>query len=30
MLKKEKADFAVFAARPHAPGLHGDVVWLTS
>ena len=30
ILKKEKAEFAVFSSRPHDPSLHGDVVWLTS
>lgn len=30
VLKKEKAEFAVFAGKQHAPGLCGDVVWLTS
>jgi glyoxylase-like metal-dependent hydrolase (beta-lactamase superfamily II) len=30
VLRKEKAEFAVFSSRPHEPTLHGDVVWLTS
>ncbi|MBW1997562.1 MAG: MBL fold metallo-hydrolase [Deltaproteobacteria bacterium] len=29
-LKKEKAEFEVFASRPHDPGLCGDVLWLSS
>jgi hydroxyacylglutathione hydrolase len=28
VLKKEKDDLAVFASRPHARDLHGDVLWL--
>ena len=28
VLKKEKDEFAVFASRPHAQDLHGDVLWL--
>jgi glyoxylase-like metal-dependent hydrolase (beta-lactamase superfamily II) len=28
VLKKEKDGFAVFASRPHADDLHGDVLWL--
>ena len=28
VLKKEKDEFAVFASRPHAGNLHGDVLWL--
>jgi glyoxylase-like metal-dependent hydrolase (beta-lactamase superfamily II) len=30
LLKKEKAEYAIFASRPHDPKLHGDVVWLSS
>ncbi|MFH1647182.1 MAG: MBL fold metallo-hydrolase [Chloroflexota bacterium] len=30
VLKKEKEEYAVFAARPHDPDLCGDVLWLTS
>ena len=30
VLKKGKAEFATFASRPHAPGLCGDVLWLSS
>ncbi len=30
VLKKEKAEFAVFASRPHDPSLCGDVLWLSS
>ncbi len=30
VLKKEKAEFAVFSSRPHAPELCGDVLWLSS
>jgi hydroxyacylglutathione hydrolase len=30
VLKKEKAEFARFAARPLNPNLHGDVLWLSS
>ena len=30
VLKKEKAEYAIFSSRPHDPGLAGDVVWLTS
>ncbi len=30
VLKKEKEEYAVFASRPHAPNLCGDVVWLES
>jgi glyoxylase-like metal-dependent hydrolase (beta-lactamase superfamily II) len=26
-VKKVKAEYAVFAARPHSPGLYGDVLW---
>ncbi len=29
-LKKEKAEFALFSSRSHAPDLCGDVVWLTA
>ncbi len=29
-LKKEKADFALFSGRSHAPELYGDVLWLSS
>ena len=25
---ESKAEYAVFAAREHAPDLHGDVLWL--
>jgi glyoxylase-like metal-dependent hydrolase (beta-lactamase superfamily II) len=28
VLKKEEEEFAVFASRPHAEDLHGDVLWL--
>jgi len=28
VLKKEKDEFAVFASKPHAQDLHGDVLWL--
>ncbi len=30
VLKKEKAEFDVFASRPHDPNLCGDIVWLSS
>ncbi|HEY77506.1 MAG TPA: MBL fold metallo-hydrolase [Dehalococcoidia bacterium] len=30
ILKKEKAEFAIFSSRPHPPGLCGDVLWLSS
>jgi hydroxyacylglutathione hydrolase len=30
VLKKEKAEYAVFASRPHDPDLCGDVLWLSS
>jgi len=30
VLKKEKEEFAVFSSRPHAAGLCGDVLWLSS
>lgn len=30
VLKKEKDEIAVFSARPHNPGLCGDVLWLSS
>jgi glyoxylase-like metal-dependent hydrolase (beta-lactamase superfamily II) len=30
MLAKEKKEFAVFDSQPHAPGLCGDVLWLSS
>jgi glyoxylase-like metal-dependent hydrolase (beta-lactamase superfamily II) len=30
VMHKEKAQFDLFLSRPHQPGLHGDVVWLTS
>ena len=30
ILKKEKAEFAIFSSRPHAPNLCGDVLWLSS
>jgi len=30
VLKKEKDEFAVFSSRSHAPGLCGDVLWLSS
>ncbi len=30
VLKKEKAEFAVFSSRPHNPSLCGDVLWLSS
>ena len=30
VLKKEKAEYAVFASRPHDPNLFGDVLWLSS
>ncbi|MBN2239297.1 MAG: MBL fold metallo-hydrolase [Dehalococcoidales bacterium] len=30
VLKKEKAEYEVFAAKPHKAGLHGDIVWLKS
>jgi hydroxyacylglutathione hydrolase len=29
-LKKEKAEYAVFASKPHGKDLSGDIVWLTS
>ena len=29
-LGKEKVEFAIFASRPHDPGLCGDVLWLSS
>ena len=29
-IDESKAEYAGFAARPHAPDLHGDVAWLTS
>jgi hydroxyacylglutathione hydrolase len=28
VLEKEKDEFAVFASKPHAQDLHGDVLWL--
>jgi len=30
VMGKEKKEFAVFASRPHDPGLCGDVLWLSS
>ena len=30
ILGKEKQAFSVFSSRPHAPGLRGDVLWLSS
>jgi len=30
ILKKEKDEFAVFASRPHAPNLCGEILWLSS
>ena len=30
VLKKSKEEFAAFSARPHAPNLCGDVLWLSS
>jgi hydroxyacylglutathione hydrolase len=30
VLKKEKAEFAIFSSRPHEPDLCGDVLWLSS
>ena len=30
ILGTEKKAFAVFASRPHAPDLHGDVLWLST
>jgi len=30
VLKKEKEEFAIFSSRSHAPGLCGDVLWLSS
>ena len=30
ILKKEKAEYALFASRPHNPDLCGDVLWLSS
>lgn len=30
VLGKEKKEFAIFASRPHTPGLCGDVLWLSS
>jgi len=30
VLKKEKAEYAIFASRPHDPNLCGDVLWLSS
>ena len=30
LVKKEKAEFAVFSSRPHDPNLCGDVLWLSS
>ena len=30
VLGKEKKEFAVFASKPHAPNLCGDVLWLSS
>ena len=30
ILKKEKAEFAIFSSRPHDPNLCGDVLWLSS
>ncbi|MFC1954469.1 MBL fold metallo-hydrolase [Chloroflexota bacterium] len=30
VLKKEKAEFAVFSSRSHDPNLCGDIVWLSS
>jgi len=30
IIGKEKKEFAVFASEPHAPGLCGDVLWLSS
>ncbi len=29
-VQKAREEYAVFAARPHDSGLHGDVLWLTS
>jgi glyoxylase-like metal-dependent hydrolase (beta-lactamase superfamily II) len=30
VLRKEKEEFAIFSSRQHAPGLCGDVLWLSS
>ena len=30
ILKREKAEFALFSSRPHDPRLCGDVLWLSS
>jgi len=30
VLGSEKAELAVFSAKPHAPGLYGDVLWLSA
>ena len=30
LLGKEKKEFAVFASKPHAPNLCGDVLWLSA
>ncbi len=30
ILKKEKAEFAIFSSTPHDPNLCGDVLWLSS
>ena len=30
VLKKEREAFAVFSSKQHAPGIHGDVNWLSS
>jgi len=30
VVKKSKEEFAAFSARPHAPNLCGDVLWLSS
>ncbi|HEX77050.1 MAG TPA: MBL fold metallo-hydrolase [Dehalococcoidia bacterium] len=30
VLKREKAEFAIFSSRPHDPNLCGDVLWLSS
>lgn len=30
ILRKEKAEYAIFSSRPHDPNLFGDVLWLSS
>lgn len=30
ILENEKKAFAIFASKPHAPDLHGDVLWLSA